>query len=135
MTKPKPILCLDFDGVIHKYTTPWTNAETISDDVTDGFFEWADNASQYFTLIIYSSRSKSESAIESMQFWMYAQRKKWRANGGQSVATWPVEFQFANEKPAAFLTIDDRAITFDGDWSKLNPEALLAFKPWNKREL
>lgn len=132
MSKSKPILCLDFDGVIHKYTTPWTNPETISDDITDGFFEWADSASRYFTLVIYSSRSKSEKAIEAMQFWLYAQRKKWREAGGVSVATWPVSFEFASKKPAAFLTIDDRAITFDGDWLKLNPERLVNFKPWNK---
>jgi len=133
MSKSKPILCLDFDGVIHKYITPWINAETISDDITEGFFEWADEASQYFTLVIYSSRSKSERAIESMQFWLYEQRKKWRESGGTSVATWPVSFEFKNEKPAAFLTIDDRAITFDGDWLKLNPARLVQFKPWNKR--
>lgn len=127
----KPILCLDFDGVVHKYVRPWVDAETISDEVTDGFFEWADNAAQYFTLVIYSSRSKSEKAIETMQWWMYEQRKKWREAGGKSIATWPVSFEFVNEKPAAFLTIDDRAICFAGDWSKLDPKVLREFKPWN----
>ncbi len=129
----KPILCLDFDGVIHKYDSPWTDTETISDDVTDGFFEWAEQAAEHFTLVIYSSRSKSEKAIAAMQFWMYAQRKKWRAKGGMHTIEAPLSFEFASEKPAAFLTIDDRAIQFDGDWSKLNPENLRAFKPWNKR--
>lgn len=34
-------------------------------------------------------------------------------------------------KPAAFLTIDDRALTFDGLWP--NIDELKGFKPWNKR--
>jgi hypothetical protein len=127
----KPILCLDFDGVVHQYTSPWVGPEIIADDVTEGFFEWAEEAAQHFTLVIYSSRSKSEKAIEAMQFWLYEQRKKWRAQGGKHTVEAPLSFEFACEKPAAFLCIDDRAIQFDGDWSKLNPEILRSFKPWN----
>lgn len=108
----KPILCLDFDGVIHRYDTPWSVDTTISDDVTEGFFEWAEKAAQLFTLVIYSSRSKNVKAIESMQFWLVEQRKKWRDKGGKHCIDEPLDFNFATEKPAAFMTIDDRAITF-----------------------
>ena len=39
--------------------------------------------------------------------------------------------KFPTKKPAAFLTIDDRAVCFKGEWP--DPEKLLEFKPWNKR--
>lgn len=129
----KPILCLDFDGVIHRYDSGWQGATTISDRATPGFFEWAEKAAQHFRLVIYSSRSKEPKAIEAMQLWLVAERKRWRAEGGMHAIEAPLSFEFASEKPAAFLTIDDRAITFQGDWSLLPPADLLAFKPWNKR--
>lgn len=34
-------------------------------------------------------------------------------------------------KPTAFVTIDDRALTFDGTWPSF--EFLDTFKPWNRQ--
>lgn len=127
----KPILCLDFDGVIHSYTSGWQGDTTISDPVVRGFFEWAEQAAKQFKLVIYSSRSKNPDAITAMQLYLYEQRKQWRANGGKTETDESLSFEFASEKPAAFLTIDDRAVTFDGTWPDI--DALRSFKPWNKR--
>ena len=131
--KDKPILCIDFDGVIHGYSKGWQGG-VIYDDVTDGFFEWAEQAVKFFTLTIYSSRSKDDDGILAMGAWMAEQRRKWRERGGKPEADDPLSFEFADEKPPAFLTIDDRAICFDGDWSKLDPEKLRTFKPWMNRD-
>jgi hypothetical protein len=128
----KPILCLDFDGVIHRYDSKWIDEVTILDDATEGFFEWAEDAAQYFKLVIYSSRSKSEKAQVAMISWLKEQREKWRKNGGKNAIDSPLEFEFASEKPPAFLTIDDRAIQFSGKWDNLCPADLIKFKPWNK---
>ena len=134
MSDRKPILCLDFDGVIHRYDSGWQGETAIADDVTSGFFEWLDEAAQHFQIVIYSSRSKNPDAIEAMQFWLADQRKKWRDAGGVSPIAdgAPVPIEFAAEKPPAFLTIDDRALTFTGSWADFAPEKLRAFKPWNK---
>lgn len=126
-------ICLDFDGVVHQYNQPWQGATVIPDDVTPGFFEWADAAAEHFDLVIYSARSKEPGGREAMMAWLYEQRRKWREAGGTSVATWPVAFDFPTGKPQAVIYIDDRALRFDGDWSAIDPKALLAFKPWNKR--
>lgn len=122
----KPILCIDFDGVIHQYRKGWQDG-TIYDDVTPGFFEWAEAAAEHFELTIYSSRSKDPEQITAMQFWLAAQRKKWVEGNGAPSAGFTLEF--ASEKPPAFLTIDDRAIAFTGTWPSI--EDLRTFKPWN----
>lgn len=41
------------------------------------------------------------------------------------------EIRWPTEKPAAMISIDDRALTFDGTWPAL--DTLKTFKPWNKR--
>jgi hypothetical protein len=127
-----PTLCIDFDGVIHRYGNGWQGGE-IYDDVTTGFFEWASLAKNKFKLVIYSSRSKDPEGIDAMKDWL---GKQIQAYVSEHNPTWFLsveDFDFAHEKPAAWLTIDDRAICFDGSWSRLSPETLLEFKPWNKR--
>ena len=126
----KPTLCIDFDGVIHDYLDGWQDG-VIYGNVTPGFFEWAEKAQELFRLVVYSSRSKDTNGIADMQVWIVDQRRKWREAGGKS-SDIPLSFEFASKKPAAFLTIDDRAICFTGSWDVLDPALLLQFKPWNK---
>jgi hypothetical protein len=128
----KPILCIDFDGVIHDYRHGWKNGE-IYGDVTPGFFEWASEAKKYFALVVYSSRSKTIDGRTAMWSWFKHEWGSWRHHGGGQEHPDPVSYQdfdFEHEKPPAFLTIDDRAVCFTGDWSKLSPAQLMMFKPW-----
>jgi hypothetical protein len=66
-----------------------------------------------------------------MQFWFEHQRRKWRANGGGQGFTQIISISFPTKKPAAFITIDDRALTFNGKWPDV--ESLKSFQPWYKR--
>lgn len=121
----KPILCIDFDGVIHSYERGWQDG-VIYGTVTPGFFEWAKEAAKHFRLVIYSSRSGTPEGIAAMRSWLATQ--------AQLAGLYFVpDFEFAHEKPPAFLTIDDRAIQFQGDWTALPPHELRAFKPWNAK--
>lgn len=129
----KPILCIDFDGVIHHYSKGWQGGE-IYDIAVDGFFEWAIEAAKLFKLVIYSSRSKTPKGIAAMEDWMLESWLAW-TGGREPPANLATLFEYASEKPPAFLTIDDRAICFQGDWRSpdLRPDALRGFKPWNQK--
>ena len=115
----KPVLCLDFDGVIHRYSRGWQDG-ALYDPPTEGFRQWAEQAAEHFRLVIYSaSRSNNAGGVSAMKAWLAAHR----------LADLPLEF--AHAKPAAFLTIDDRAVCFTGDWSQFDPATLRRFKPWH----
>ncbi len=139
--REKPILCVDFDGVIHSYTSGWQGAGVVLDPPVPGALRWLWKATEWWDVQVYSSRSKEDSGRLAMLKWMmdWSQREfglghpmsGFDENGGPVDGLYPIEF--AHEKPAAMLTIDDRAIQFDGDWAGLDPCDLLGFKPWNKR--
>ena len=132
MSDFKPTICVDFDGVIHSYERGWQNG-VIYGTVVPGFFEWVERVRFQFKLVIYSSRSKTDEGVAAMGLWLHEKRNEWIKAGGERHPTEPLEIEFAHEKPAAWLTIDDRAICFRGDWgdSALSPEAMRSFKPWN----
>jgi len=125
--KDKPILCLDFDGVIHSYSSGWQGARMIPDPPVKGALRFLNDAQRFFKVAIYSSRSGQEGGLEAMQKWLKAslmERYPYSYDDIYEGILWPTE------KPPAFLTIDDRAMRFEGHFP--NPEWLTYFKPWNK---
>lgn len=135
----KPILCLDFDGTIHDYKHGWKEG-VIYGNVTPGFFEWADRAKEKFKLVVYSSRSCTEAGLKAMRDWMVKQLgEKFLVLKDENPAVLEAyidqHFEFTATKPPAWLTIDDRCIRFEGNWSdpELDPEAMIKFAPWMAR--
>ncbi len=129
---PRPIICIDFDGVIHSYEKGWQDG-VIYGRVLEGFFEWAELAKENFQLVVYSTRSSDQTKKLEMASWLREQYVNWLwQTSGKRPLLFP--FLFSSEKPKAFLTIDDRALRFDGDWSAQHwhPTALRKFKPWNQ---
>lgn len=138
--RTKPILCVDFDGVIHSYTSGWKGADVIPDPPVPGALRWLWKATEWWNVHIYSSRSKEPAGRTAMQLWMIEHATvEFGPDHPMSVidigrdAGFQYPIMFSHEKPAAFLTIDDRAICFEGNWSEIDSCALLDFKPWNKR--
>lgn len=144
--KRKPIVCVDFDGVIHGYQSGWKGVAVIPDPPVPGAIEallklWDDG----FSVAIYSARSSSLRGRWAMKRWMREALKAHWVSGKNIPGGIEAEcmgdaadavryFSWPWFKPSAIMTIDDRAVTFNGDWSdaKYSAAGLRAFKPWNK---
>ena len=122
----KPILCLDFDGVVHSYKSGWKGASIIPDPPVPGAFSFIVLALDHFDVAIFSSRSNQPGGIEAMQNWFID-------NGWEGTyLTGPQGLSFPDAKPPAMISIDDRAMTFTGEWP--NIQDLIDFRPWHKDE-
>lgn len=122
----KPTIAIDFDGVVHGYSKGWMEGR-LYDPIVPGFFEWAEEAQKDFKLVIHSSRCGTEYGRDLIRSWIKAQLLGWQGT--------PIEFDVVEHKPPAWLTLDDRCIRFDGDWSapELQPQALKNYKAWMNR--
>lgn len=132
-----PIICVDFDGVIHSYVSGWQGIDIIPDDPVPGAIEWIrkhlpvpkslnPNAPEYTgpKVQIYSSRSSKWQGVLAMQEWFIYHGLE-KAYIADDILLFPMR------KPAAFLTIDDRAICFKGQFP--TTEEMLTFRPWNQQ--
>lgn len=142
---------MDFDGVIHSYSSGWKGAGNIPDPPVPGAIPWLMKMLEAgFEVAIFSSRSKNIFGRWAMKRWLAKAIADHWAAGGALPMSYPSaieaecwgdaalvyrQFSWPWFKPPALMTIDDRALTFNGDWSDpaYSPEAIRAFKPWNKR--
>ncbi len=129
----KPILCLDFDGVIHSYSSGWKGADVVPDPPTEGAMRFIWDAAAHFRVAIFSSRSRQPGGKSAMQAWLTKHFREHWASDRTTCDDILAEIEWPEEKPPAMLTIDDRALTFSGDWADYPIDRLLAFQPWNKR--
>ncbi len=118
MSGEKPILCLDFDGVLHSYTSGWRGATCIPDPPVPGAQDFCRQMMERFTVVICSSRCNESAGRGAIRVWLDSN-------------DFPDGIVIAREKPAAVVSIDDRALTFDGRWPTV--EELSTFQPWYKQ--
>ena len=138
-TNKNPIICVDFDGVIHSYTSGWQGADIVADDPVPGAIEWLCDhlpipeaisamGPEYVgpEVVIYSARSGQAGGIKAMQDWLMK-------HGMHKAYFYDDILKFPKTKPPAFLTLDDRAICFNGRFP--TNEEMLGFVPWNKLDV
>lgn len=116
--KRKPILCLDFDGVLHSYISGWKGVDIIPDPPVEGAIESIREYVKHFDVWIVSSRTGEKAGRMAIVDWLV----KWG---------FPDDIRVSVDKPAAVLTIDDRGWMFTGVFPGV--EDIKNFKPWNKK--
>jgi hypothetical protein len=134
-----PIICVDFDGVIHSYASGWKGADVIPDEPVPGALDWLRDhlpipeaiscmGPEYVgpEPVIYSARSSQSGGIKAM--------RNWFIKHGMHTAYFSDDIlKFPTTKPPAFLTIDDRAICFDGRFP--TTEEMMGFTSWQKKDV
>lgn len=126
------IVCLDFDGVIHSYTSGWRGPRTIPDPPVHGAIPWIMGFIQDYVglgrrsylgweLHIFSARSRHFGARKAM--------KRWLAYWGLA-REYIQALRFPKSKPPAIVTIDDRCWRFNGVFPEYYTVA--DFKPWHE---
>lgn len=104
MSVSEKIVCMDVDGVLHSYTTPYKNPTTIPDPPVKGAKEFCQQLlDKGYQVYVLSSRCSYTGGLEAVTEWL----KKWGIPYTRVVRT----------KPPAYVSVDDRAICFKGEFS------------------
>lgn len=109
----------DFDGVIHSYESGWQGVTIIPDPPVEGIHDLLKSLSKKYDITIVSSRCVTSAGIEAI--WEYLEKY-----GLDEYIK-----QVSDTKPPAYVSVDDRAICFNGDCTSLE-EKIDNFKVWNK---
>ena len=130
----KKTLCVDFDGVIHSYVSGWQGADVIPDPPVEGALEWLSAlVGEGYDVCIYSSRSGQDGGVSAMRDWLLRHDSYERTSTFSLGIKEMLEdglIRFPTEKPAAYLTIDDRCIAFRGTFPSV--QEIENFRPWNE---
>lgn len=116
MSRVKQSISVDFDGVIHQYTSPWVAPHIIPDPPVPGAIEWLKEMQKHFEVIIMSTRCQTPEGITAIYTWL--------AERGVSGVT------ISYEKLPALIYLDDRGIRFEGRFP--TRDEIHRARPWNK---
>jgi hypothetical protein len=121
--RKRDTICVDFDGVLHSYTSGWKGGTVIPDPPVPGAIEWLARIHEKYEIAVLSTRTREAGAADAMRAWL-------RENG---LAPEIVDrLSFPRSKPPAKIYLDDRGWRFEGSFPTL--EEIAAFRPWFDRE-
>lgn len=134
-------IAVDFDGVIHAYTSPWTSPVDIHDAPIDGAFAFLrDRLANGWRVVLHTCRlmnrvDPAQTVVPEIALppRVHAIMDWFAAHGGDDITGHQSFYMFTGGgKPHADVYLDDRAIRFEGVF----PDAATmdnARTPWNKR--
>lgn len=126
-------IAVDFDGVIHSYTSPWVAAHVIPDPPVPGAIDWLNAMDARFKIVIFTTRGKTSEGRIAVRSWL--------ADHGFVAAHRVVdvtpqishyEIEITALKPPALIYLDDRAVRFDGEHFPTADQIHREYVPWNK---
>lgn len=120
MTDNKPTIILDFDGVIHSYLSGWQGTSDIPDPPVQDVDKYIQKLREDFEVVVFSSRCSSEEGVEAIR--NYLEEHNIEVD------------QVVENKVPALLSVDDRAINFDGEWNDELLEKIRNFESWVDKE-
>lgn len=114
MTEHRKTIAVDFDGVIHRYSKGWQNGACY-DEPMDGARVGLRALSLTYRVVVFTARQD----LQVVREWM------------ELHDLWKHVAEITNQKPAAFVYLDDRAVRFE-DWEgALDSVAFYALgDPW-----
>jgi hypothetical protein len=116
-------VALDFDGVINSYKNGWKGESETDEPVTgaaEGILRLLESG---LDIVIYSTRAGSPEGEKTIRDYL-------RNLIGESAGT----IKITDRKPIAAVYVDDRAVTFSGNWEEM-PEKIEKFKSWVDKSL
>lgn len=134
----KKIICLNYSGCINTSYDEDYHYD-LSDKITNGFFDWLHKVGRNYKIIIYTEGNISVSGRNKMKTWLAAQFANWINENELSdtimedLANIVEDINFVKIKPIDCLFIDNKALTFNGNWSEYTKEIIDGFVPWNQK--
>jgi hypothetical protein len=122
----KYTIAVDFDGVIHSYTTRWSSADVIPDPPVPGAIDWLNEMAERFKVVIFTTRAKEGAGRDAVKAWLWEHGFEGAGAGS--------DLEVTAVKPAALIYLDDRAVRFDGEHFP-TAEEIHEMRPWNKRPM
>ena len=115
-------IAVDFDGVLHSYTSPWQAAHVIPDPPVEGAIEWLMRIVEEFDVVIFTTRGKTWRGRRAVLRWLHE----------QSFYLYDTEIKVTAKKPPCLIYLDDRAYRFEGPGTFPTADQIHRARPWNK---